>query len=100
VRAWGTFYIAQSQGIEFAAGFDHIVYGWVFFALVMAVLLGAAWRFFDRSPHDPLVDLARIEGSPLLTRMALLGTGGWRAVAGVLLLASAAAWMDVTMRLL
>jgi exosortase A len=100
VRAWGTIYIAQSQGIEFAAGFDHIVYGWVFFALVMAVLLGAAWRFFVRSPHDPLVDLARFEASPLLARLAPLGTGGWRAVAGVLLLASAAAWMDVTMRLL
>ena len=98
VRAWGTIYIAQSQGIEFAAGFDHIVYGWVFFALVMAVLLGAAWRFFDRSPHDPLVDLARIEASQLLARLAPLGMGGWRAVAGVLLLASAAAWMDAAAR--
>ena len=72
VRAWGTSYIAQSQGIEFAAGFDHIVYGWIFFALVMATVLGASWRFFDRSPDDPLIDAAAIEASPLLARLAPL----------------------------
>ena len=48
VRAWGTIYVAQSQGVEFAAGFDHIVYGWVFFALVMGGLLLGGWRYFDR----------------------------------------------------
>ena len=52
IRAWGTIYIAQSQGVEFAAGFDHIVYGWVFFAIVMALVLGGAFRFFDREPDD------------------------------------------------
>jgi exosortase A len=70
VRAWGTIYIAQSQGVEFAAGFDHIVYGWIFFALVMIAVLGASWRFFDRSPDDPLIDAAAIEASPLLARLA------------------------------
>ena len=72
VRAWGTIYIAQSQGVEFAAGFDHIVYGWIFFALVMIAVLGAAWRFFDRSPDDPLIDAAALEASPLLARLAPL----------------------------
>jgi exosortase A len=71
VRAWGTIYIAQSQGIAFAAGFDHVVYGWIFFALVMALVLGVSWRFFDRSPDDPLIDAAAIEASPLLARLAL-----------------------------
>ena len=99
MRAWGTIYIAQSQGIEFAAGFDHIVYGWIFFAVVMAILLGAAWRFFDRSPDDPLVDAAGLETSPLLAHMARFGMGGWRALAAVLLLAAAAAWMDGIVRL-
>ena len=70
VRAWGTIYVAQSQGIEFAAGFDHIVYGWIFFAVVMALVLGTAWRFFDRSPDDPLIDAVQIEASPLLARLA------------------------------
>ncbi len=52
VRAWGTIYIAQSQGVEFAAGFDHIFYGWIFFALVVAILLAGAWRFFECDPDD------------------------------------------------
>lgn len=84
VRAWGTIYVAQSQGVEFAAGFDHIVYGWVFFAVVMGVLLTASWRFFDRSPDDRLVDTKAIADSPLLTAMARLEMNGWRAVLLVL----------------
>jgi exosortase A len=72
VRAWGTIYIAQSQGIEFAAGFDHVVYGWIFFAVVMALVLGASWRFFDRAPDEPLIDAAALEASPLLARLASL----------------------------
>jgi len=70
VRAWGTIYIAQSQGVEFAAGFDHIVYGWIFFALVMTAVLGASWRFFDRPPDAPLIEAAALEASPLLARLA------------------------------
>lgn len=52
IRAWGTVYIAQSQGVEFAAGFDHIFYGWIFFALVVAIVLAAAWSFFEREPEE------------------------------------------------
>lgn len=65
IRAWGTIFIAQSQGIEFAAGFDHIVYGWVFFALVIMVVLGAAWRWFDRAPDDPGLDGTALAQLPL-----------------------------------
>ena len=56
VRAWGTMFIAHYQGIEFAAGFDHVFYGWFFFALVLAMIFAGAWRFFDRSPHDQFID--------------------------------------------
>ena len=52
VRAWGTIYIAQFAGVEFAAGFDHIFYGWIFFALVVAMILAGAWRFFECDPED------------------------------------------------
>lgn len=65
IRAWGTIYIAQSQGIEFAAGFDHIFYGWIFFGIVVALVLGGAWRFFDRSPEDPGIDGAALARAPL-----------------------------------
>lgn len=52
VRAWATIYVAQYVGAERATGFDHIVYGWLFFAVVLALLLGGAWRFVDRAAHD------------------------------------------------
>jgi exosortase A len=52
VRAWATIYVAQFIGAERATGFDHIVYGWVFFAIIVAALLGAGWRFFEREPEE------------------------------------------------
>jgi exosortase A len=52
VRAWGTIYVAQFVGIERAGGFDHIVYGWLFFAVVIAAVLALGWRFFEREPAE------------------------------------------------
>lgn len=69
VRAWGTIYIARSRGIAFAASFDHVFYGWVFFAVVMGLVMAAGWRFFDRKVDAPLVDGAAIAASPLLARL-------------------------------
>jgi exosortase A len=70
IRAWGTVYAAQYVGAEVAAGFDHIVYGWIFFAIVIALVLALSWRFFDRPADDPMIDAAAIEASPLLARLA------------------------------
>ena len=87
IRAWGTIFIAQSQGIEFAEGFDHIFYGWVFFALIVGGLLVISWRWFDRDPDDLGIDLP---GAPQSGWFRLLSVGtmaGNRAAvfAGVLL---------------
>ncbi len=48
VRAWATIFAAEFVGVKAASGFDHIVYGWVFFAMVMLLVMAAAWPFFDR----------------------------------------------------
>jgi exosortase A len=56
VRAFGTIYIAHKTNSDFAAGFDHVLYGWIFFAIVIALLLAIFWRFFDRSVSDPWLD--------------------------------------------
>ena len=53
IRAWGTIHVASLHGIEYAVGFDHVVYGGIFFALVIALTIGAAWPFFDRGVDDP-----------------------------------------------
>ena len=52
VRAWGTIYVAQYIGAKRAGGFDHIVYGWVFFAVIITLLLAAAWRFAEQEPSE------------------------------------------------
>lgn len=53
LRAFATIYVAHLRGVEAAAGFDHVVYGWIFFALVMAGVTAAGWPFFDRRPGEP-----------------------------------------------
>ncbi|MDB5668639.1 MAG: xrtA [Alphaproteobacteria bacterium] len=64
VRAFATIYVADGAGVAFAAGFDHVVYGGIFFALIIALILGAAWPFFDRKAGDPWFDPARLQPEP------------------------------------
>jgi exosortase A len=64
MRAFGTIYIAHYYGVEFASGFDHVFYGWIFFAVVIALVMAGGWRFFDRMADDPPVDTARLQYTP------------------------------------
>lgn len=75
VRAWGTIYAAQYVGVERAGGIDHLIYGWVFFALVIAAVLGISWRFFDRGIDDSFVDLPRLQASTVVARAERFGIG-------------------------
>jgi len=61
IRAWGTIYIAHHTGIEFAAGFDHIFYGWIFFALVLALVMTIGWRWFDKNIETPAFNPSSIQ---------------------------------------
>ncbi|MDT9597753.1 exosortase A [Sphingosinicella rhizophila] len=56
LRAWGTIYVAHLTSIEFAVGFDHVLYGWIFFAIVIVLIMAAGWPFFDRGPGDRWFD--------------------------------------------
>jgi len=53
VRAFGTIYAAHLTDVRTATGFDHIVYGWFFFAIVMASIIAIGWSFFDRKLGSP-----------------------------------------------
>lgn len=84
LRAFGTIYAAHVTSVEAATGFDHIVYGWVFFGLVMAAVLGIGWRWFDRAPDAPAFDPARLPivrrglvALPLATLLAVATAGVW-----------------------
>jgi exosortase A len=65
VRAWGTIYAAQFVGIERAGGFDHIVYGWVFFAVIIALVIAASWRWLDREPAEAGLTAEEAASHPL-----------------------------------
>lgn len=97
VRAWGVVAIAQVVGAERAGGIDHVVYGWFFFAIVVALVMALGWRWFDRDPeaeglgaaamadHPAIAPLDRLHArastlAPLLAAVILL-VGLWGGLA-------------------
>ncbi len=90
VRAWGTIFIAQSQGVEFAAGFDHIFYGWIFFAIVLAIVLSAAWRYFERDPEEAGYGSAELDRMVWLARIEARSANATAILAGIVILAAIA----------
>lgn len=64
IRAWATIYAAWLTTVEQATGMDHIVYGWVFFAAVMAVVLAIGWKWFDRDPDAAWFDPMTLQSVP------------------------------------
>lgn len=100
VRAWGTIYAAQIWGVAVAAGFDHIVYGWFFFAIVLALVIAGAWRFFDRPINAPMIDADAIGRAGGLGRLEAFALSGRAALAGgALVLVAVWGWALVADRL-
>ena len=57
LRAYLIVVLAYVSNNRIAAGIDHVVYGWLFFSLVTALLIGVALGW--REPEPPLVQPAR-----------------------------------------
>ena len=68
IRAFATIYVAWWTSVEQATGLDHIVYGWVFFAAVMAAVLAIGWHWFDRDPDAAWFDPMR-QQAPVTRRV-------------------------------
>lgn len=83
-RAFSTIGIAQHWGVEFAASADHVIYGWFFFGLVIAILGAIFWRWFDREPDDVPIDGAALASTYAAKPMPAIAIAG---VAGLLVLA-------------
>ena len=93
VRAWGTVYAAQIWGAKVAGGIDHIIYGWIFFAIVITVIISASWRFFDRPVHSAMIDADAINASPRLARWERFSARPIHALVGLAVLVGAGvAW--------
>lgn len=78
VRAYGIVMLAYFSDMKIAVGVDHIIYGWVFFGLVMLLLfwLGSFWRENDVKPVSSTMEIGRntvCNDSAEIRRTALVG---------------------------
>ncbi len=62
LRAYGIVMIGHTSGMELATGVDHLVYGWLFFGIVMFIMfwIGSYWREDEQPAPAP----ARIAETP------------------------------------
>lgn len=88
VRVFATVYVGYKTSPEVAGGVDHIVYGWVFFGVVMAAVTALGFIFQQASP-DPS-GIAAAETTPPSPLWVWCGAVG----ACLLPMALAAFWMD------
>lgn len=99
LRAWGIVMLGHWSDMKIATGVDHLVYGWLFFGIVMGIVfwIGARWQARTAGPSDPRdpslrarADAARFAPSqrpaPLVAAAlsALLVVGAWPPAADAL----------------
>ncbi len=77
LRAYGIVMIAHFSDMKYAVGVDHLVYGWLFFGLVMFFLFFIGGKF--RSEEDMYVP----DSTPVATDQSVSGSKLW-VVVGVL----------------
>lgn len=58
LRAYGIVMIGHTSGMELATGVDHLVYGWLFFGIVMFIMfwIGSYWREDDQPAPAKVAD--------------------------------------------
>ncbi len=83
LRAFGTIYIAHHGNVDFAASFDHVFYGWIFFGVVIALVLAAGWPFFDKAADDVAVDATKLQSPVRLPLAAKVAVPALLAIAAV-----------------
>ncbi len=101
VRAYGIVMLGHISNMKLAAGVDHLVYGWLFFGLVMALLfwVGSLWR----EPVPPSTSMPATHDAILLADPGRLSTSSSskRRIALVLVaVAIVAAWRPLSTTLL
>lgn len=95
IRAFGIIYIAYLTDNEYAVGVDHLIYGWVFFAIVTVLLIAIGTLFADKPSTAPAADYGWVRPAPRLPTLprtvVLAVTGavlaGLWAIAGARMLA-------------
>lgn len=98
IRAYGIVMLGHLSGMKIATGVDHLIYGWLFFGLVMAVFfwLGSLWKEPEAKPETAPVraienvpdESGRSPASRRVLIQAFIAVAlilVWRPVAGYLL---------------
>ncbi len=97
MRAFLTIYVSHVTGSnEFASSFDHIIFGWVFFGFVMILVMGIAWRFFDRRPGDHFFDGSEAKAVRRTAPLAIMGIASVAVIGAIMLLQSGLASLGQT----
>nr|WP_314542793.1 exosortase A [uncultured Massilia sp.] len=70
LRAYMIVMIGHLSGMELATGVDHIIYGWLFFGIVMFVMFwaGSFWREDTERPQAPAA--RAVDGAPRIPALA------------------------------
>lgn len=96
MRAFGIVYIAYITDHKVAVGVDHLIYGWIFFAIVTVLLLGIGMTFRETDGDNEIYMPRPSDRAP--GRHAT-GRGFGVAVAGCVALAAAGpAYADIMLR--
>jgi exosortase A len=84
LRAYMIVMLAHLSDNKLAVGVDHLIYGWVFFGIVMAILfvIGARWSEPD-APQSEMVPAISVDSQ------AASGTAVWAVTLGAMLLVAA-----------
>ncbi|MCF6216251.1 MAG: exosortase A [Emcibacter sp.] len=59
LRASGIILVAHWSDMKYATGVDHLVYGWIFFAVVLLIFISIAMTFTNRGPDDGYIDFTK-----------------------------------------
>jgi len=82
LRVFGIIWAAQLLGSPTAAVADHLIYGWVFFSLVLVLLVFAGRPFADDDAPTQAVDSATNRPTPSIR--SVLGAGALAAIAAAI----------------
>ncbi|VAW00121.1 hypothetical protein MNBD_ALPHA01-671 [hydrothermal vent metagenome] len=59
LRASGIILIAHWSDMKYATGVDHLVFGWIFFAVVLLIFISIAMTFTNRGLNDGYIDFTK-----------------------------------------
>ena len=79
LRAYMIVMLGHFSGNKLAAGVDHLIYGWLFFGLVIMVMFLVGSRWSEEAPETPMIS----QEAPAKSTMS-----AWLASAGIALIAA------------